>query len=216
MTVENITPYISYTSNGMTTTFAIPFHVEGKTNFVVKINGVPQNYPSYSYNKIDNTINFISIPARDAVIEIERHTALERSANYDTFSNKLRPTSLNGEFDRVWRVLQELSRKDQILQQQIDELRNDVNKLLIATRILSQDVVQFPITATSIRINIPEDRYATTEPIVVCTVLGGPTNVTIQPIAEYIQGVGEVYTHLIFTFPSTLIGKKCNAWLTGG
>ena len=40
----------------MTTTFAIPFHVEGKTNFVVKINGVPQNYPSYSYNKIDNTI----------------------------------------------------------------------------------------------------------------------------------------------------------------
>lgn len=216
MTVENITPYISYTANGIATSFAIPFHVIDKTNFIVKINGIPQNYATYIYNKADNTITFYNIPARDAVIELERSTALERGENYDTFSNKLRPESLNGELDRIWRVLQEMTRRDAILESMIANIKEEVKQLLQETRVTSQDIVQFPITSTTVRINIPENRYAVIEPFVVCTVLGGPTNVTIQPVAEFIQGVGEVFTYINFSFPSELIGKKCNVWLTGG
>jgi parallel beta-helix repeat protein len=109
MTVENVVPYISYTANGSTKTYTIPFYINDKNNFIVKINDVLQSLSAYSYKKIDNTITFYSMPAKDAVIEIERRTPLERSANYDTFSNKLRPESLNAELDRVWHSLQELN-----------------------------------------------------------------------------------------------------------
>lgn len=216
MTVENIVPYISYTSNGTNATYVIPFYVEAKTNFSVRINGVPQNYANYVYNDQTNSIAFNSIPSRDTVIELTRETALTRGENYDTFSNKLRPDSLNGELDRVWRVLQELTQKDTVLQKAIDQIKEELKQLLAAVGVTSQDIVQFPITSTTIRINLPDNRYSTIEPFVICTVLGGPTNVTVQPVAEYIQGIGEVFTYINFSFPSELVGKKCNVWLTGG
>lgn len=108
MTVENITPYISYTSNGTVKTYSVPFYVTDKNNITVKINGVLQAASAYSYKKLDNTITFYSAPTKGVDIEIERRTPLERSANYDTFSNKLRPETLNAELDKVWHSLQEL------------------------------------------------------------------------------------------------------------
>lgn len=77
-------------------------------------------------------------------------------------------------------------------------------------------ITQIPITQNSIRINFPENRYSTTEPIVLCTVIGGVTNVNMSFPLESVVGIGEVHTHVILTFQSDVIGKKCNVWLTGG
>lgn len=77
-------------------------------------------------------------------------------------------------------------------------------------------VTQIPITQPVIRLNIPKNRYAVVEPIVLCTVIGGITEVNIVGGLELVPSVGEVFTHVILTFPAALIGKKCNVWLSGG
>ena len=109
MTVENKTPYISYTSNGTVKTYEIPFFVLDKTNFLVKIDDVLQATSTYSYKKLDNTITFLSAPPKSASVEIERRTPLVRAENYDTYTNRLRPEAINAELDRVWHSLQELN-----------------------------------------------------------------------------------------------------------
>ena len=77
-------------------------------------------------------------------------------------------------------------------------------------------VTQIPITETTIRIEIPRNRYSIVEPIVLCTVIGGVTEVDIKGGLEYIDRVGEVFTYITLTFPAALIGKRCNVWLSGG
>ena len=47
MTVENVVPYISYTANGSTKTYTIPFYINDKNNFIVKINDVLQSLSAY-------------------------------------------------------------------------------------------------------------------------------------------------------------------------
>lgn len=77
-------------------------------------------------------------------------------------------------------------------------------------------VTQIPITETTIRIELPRKRYSIVEPIVLCTVIGGVTEVDIKGGLEYVDRVGEVFTHITLTFPAALIGKRCNVWLSGG
>lgn len=77
-------------------------------------------------------------------------------------------------------------------------------------------VTQIPITQTSIRVEIPRNRFSILEPIVLCTVIGGVTEVNITGGLEFVERVGEVFTHVILTFPEYLIGKRCNLWLSGG
>lgn len=77
-------------------------------------------------------------------------------------------------------------------------------------------VTQIPITETTIRIEIPRKRYSVIEPIVLCTVIGGVTEVDIKGGLEFIDRVGEVYTYITLTFPEYLIGKRCNVWMSGG
>lgn len=80
---------------------------------------------------------------------------------------------------------------------------------------LSHLVVQIPITAATIRVDLPTDRYTTNEPIVIVTIIGGPTEVSLAYPKELVVGVGEVHTHVRLTFPVSAIGKKANVWVTG-
>lgn len=80
---------------------------------------------------------------------------------------------------------------------------------------VDHSVLSFNIHQTVIRVDLPQERYSVAEPIIICVVNGAPTNVSFVCTAEAVPGVGEVYTYVTFTFPPALVGKKCNAWISG-
>lgn len=107
MTVENTNPIQHFTANGETTTFAINFSVEGKSNLKVTANSLTISVNEYSYDVLTNSVVFNVAPVLDTEIAIERITTLERSINYQTYDNSFRPETLNYDLDRIWHVLQE-------------------------------------------------------------------------------------------------------------
>lgn len=80
---------------------------------------------------------------------------------------------------------------------------------------VDHSVVSFPISQTVIRIDLPQNRYSIAEPVIICVINGAPTNVSFVCSHELVTGLGEVYTYVTFTFPPALVGKKCNAWISG-
>lgn len=105
------------------------------------------------------------------------------------------------------------------VQESLDALNRIFTLLSDATAKVHKPYVvsNFNITARSVTLNIPSDNYSTTEPIVIVTVLGAPTNVTMTYGHESVDTLGEVYTSVTLTFPDdSYIGKRCNAWLVGG
>lgn len=80
---------------------------------------------------------------------------------------------------------------------------------------VDHSVLSFNIHQTVIRVNLPQERYSVAEPIIICVINGAPTNVSFVCTAESVPNVGEVYTYVTFTFPPALVGKKCNAWISG-
>lgn len=80
---------------------------------------------------------------------------------------------------------------------------------------VDHSVLSFNIHQTVIRVDLPQNRYSIAEPVVICVINGAPTNVAFVCSHELVAGVGEVYTYVTFTFPPALVGKKCNAWISG-
>lgn len=107
MSVTNTTPIAIYTADGITTSFALNFEVEGKDNIKVTANNLLVSKNDYNYSSINNAINFYQPVASGTEIKIERITDLERSEDYTAFSNSFRPETLNYDFNRIWRALQE-------------------------------------------------------------------------------------------------------------
>ena len=112
MTVQAKVPYQSYIANGADTDFYFSFYVENIENLVVKINGEVVGHGSYIYLEEENAIQFIEPPEANQVIELFRHTALEREIDYDTYTNRLRPETLNKDLDKIWLNLQEQALKE--------------------------------------------------------------------------------------------------------
>lgn len=76
--------------------------------------------------------------------------------------------------------------------------------------------VTIPITSASeIRLDFPADRYLVAMPVTLVTVNGGPTEVTITSPMEAVAGYGEMHTHILVTFPASLVGKTANIWVMG-
>ena len=69
------------------------------------------------------------------------------------------------------------------------------------------------ISAEEIRLDFPAGRYTVDEPVVLVTVSGGPTEVTVSSPAEEVGGLGEVHTHVVLTFPPELIGLRAAVWV---
>lgn len=111
MTVQATIPYQSLITNGEDTDFYFNFYVENIENLVVKINGEVVGHGSYIYLEEENAIQFIEPPEANQVIELFRHTALEREIDYDTYTNRLRPETLNKDLDKIWLNLQEQALK---------------------------------------------------------------------------------------------------------
>lgn len=150
MTVENQTPYQSFTANGSQTNFALGFYVDDKNHFEINKNDQAVSKNDYSYNSSSNSIVFNSTPKIGDVIEVKRSTSADRATNYATYNNTFRPETLNKDIDRIWLKIQELGvedmllrvyvdrmhieqkdyidNKDQIIQNIINDLRNYVNQ----------------------------------------------------------------------------------------
>lgn len=111
MTVQATIPYQSLITNGEDTDFYFNFYVENIENLVVKINGEVVGHGSYIYLEEENAIQFFDAPEANQVIELFRHTALEREIDYDTYTNRLRPETLNKDLDKIWLNLQEQALK---------------------------------------------------------------------------------------------------------
>ena len=107
MSVTNNTPISTYVADGLKTTFALNFEVEGKDNIKVSANSLTVSKNDYSYTATNNSINFYQPVASGTEIKLERITDLERGEDYLTFSNNFRPETLNYDFNRIWKVLQE-------------------------------------------------------------------------------------------------------------
>lgn len=107
MTVENTNPIQHFTANGISKVYSFNFLVEGKDNLVVSANEVTVDPSEYSYIEATRSIEFNTVPTVGTEITVERKTALTRSINYQTYDNSFRPQTLNYDFDRIWRVLQE-------------------------------------------------------------------------------------------------------------
>ena len=111
MTVQAKIPYQSFIANGEDIDFYFSFYVENTENLVVKINGEVVGHGSYIYLEEENAIQFLEPPEANQVIELFRHTALEREIDYDTYTNTLRPETLNKDLDKIWLNLQEQALK---------------------------------------------------------------------------------------------------------
>ncbi len=149
MTVENTNPIQHFTANGISKVYSFNFLVEGKDNLVVSANEVTVDPSEYSYIEATRSIEFNTVPTVGTEITVERKTALTRSINYQTYDNSFRPETLNYDFDRIWRVLQEkgiesaktLSGLIKILEQLSDADRKIVEALIEQTRTnIAEDV----------------------------------------------------------------------------
>ena len=105
MPVTQQTPYIEYTANGSTTSFALPFDCDNANNLIVKINNVEA---IGTWTLQGSTIVFITAPIANSIVSIERDTPLERTSNYQTYDDSFSPKPVNKDFDSIWWKLQEL------------------------------------------------------------------------------------------------------------
>ncbi len=127
MTVQATIPYQSCIANGEDIDFYFNFYVENIENLVVRINGEVVGHGSYIYLEEENAIQFLEPPEANQVIELLRYTALEREIDYDTYTNRLRPETLNKDLDKIWFNLQEQALK-------VDQYDYDYNYILKQVR----------------------------------------------------------------------------------
>lgn len=124
MTVENQTPYQTFTANGSQTNFALGFYVDDKDHFEVRKNDQAVSKNDYSYNSSSNSIVFNTTPKLGDEVEIQRSTTADRATTYATYNNSFRPEVLNKDIDRIWLKVQELGVADILLKAYTDKLHN--------------------------------------------------------------------------------------------
>nr|WP_315210083.1 hypothetical protein [uncultured Albidiferax sp.] len=71
------------------------------------------------------------------------------------------------------------------------------------------------ITSSEITLDFPAGRYLVDPPVVLVTVSGGPTDVTITTTPEAVAGLGEVYARVQLTFPPSAVGLRAHVWIAG-
>lgn len=72
------------------------------------------------------------------------------------------------------------------------------------------------ITSTNaIQLDFPPGQYLVTEPVVLVTVSGAPTNVTIAATPTTVGDLGNVYTNVKLTFDAAAVGKRAHVLVIG-
>lgn len=130
MAVAEQTPYIEYTANGATTSFALGFYCESKDHLIVTVNGVEPLLTDWSL--VDGAVVFAVAPINESVVVIQRNTPFSRPVDYQTYNNSFRAPAVNNDFDRIWLKLQELGTADWILRQYVDKKDNELKAFLLA------------------------------------------------------------------------------------
>lgn len=125
MAVSEQTPYIEYTANGITTSFALEFDCGNQDHLIVLVDDVEPAVGSWSLT--GGAVVFGTAPEDGKKITIQRNTPFSRNTDYQSYNNSFRPQSVNGDFDRVWCKIQELGVRDWLLDLKIQKFRNDVN-----------------------------------------------------------------------------------------
>lgn len=106
MAVQQQTPYIEYTANGVTTSFALGFDCASKDHLIVTQDGIDSPVGEWSF--IDGNVVFNDAPINGVEVIIQRNTPLERTADYQSYNNSLNPKAFNIDLDRIWLKMQEL------------------------------------------------------------------------------------------------------------
>lgn len=70
------------------------------------------------------------------------------------------------------------------------------------------------ITGTTVRVNFPTDGWYVTEPAILVTIYGDPTNVDRTLITGTVNGA-QVYTGVDLLFATTAVGKRAAILVTG-
>lgn len=120
MAVQEQTPYIEYTANGTTTSFALEFDCDNQNHLIVTLNGI--DAPVGSWSLVGTSVVFTTAPLNSVVVAIKRYTPLERTTNYRLYDNSMHPEALNVDFDVIWQVLQELSLEQFFTKEKLQEL----------------------------------------------------------------------------------------------
>lgn len=69
---------------------------------------------------------------------------------------------------------------------------------------------RLPVSATSVTVTLPPNAYFSTPPVVLVTVEGAPTDVSISRDAEEIGGHGFMITSIVIGFQAGAVGKMFN------
>lgn len=125
MAVAEQTPYIEYTANGATTSFALGFACESKDHLIVLIDDIEP--PIATWSLTGGNVVFTTAPAAGKKITLQRNTPFSRTTDYQSYNNSFRPPAVNKDFDWIWWKLQELGVADWILSNRIDALKNYVD-----------------------------------------------------------------------------------------
>lgn len=123
MAVSEQTPYIEYTANGVTTSFALEFDCDRQDHLIVLVDDVEPVVGAWSFSNGDVVFN--AAPENGKKITIQRNTPFSRTTDYQSYNNSFRPPAVNNDFDLVWRKLQELGVADWLLRLYIDRLHGE-------------------------------------------------------------------------------------------
>ena len=126
MAVSEQTPYIEYTANGTTTSFALEFDCDNQDHLIVLVDDVEPVVGAWSLN--GGAVIFGTAPEDGKKITIQRNTPFSRNTDYQSYNNSFRPPAVNKDFDWIWLKLQELGVADWILSNRINDLRTYVDK----------------------------------------------------------------------------------------
>ena len=125
MAVQEQTPYIEYTANGITTSFALEFDCDNQDHLIVLVDDVEPVVGAWSFS--NGAVVFNAAPENGKKITIQRNTPFSRTTDYQSYNNSFRPPAVNKDFDWIWLKLQELGVADWILSNRIDALKNYVD-----------------------------------------------------------------------------------------
>jgi len=125
MAVPEQTPYIEYTGNGTTASFALNFDCESKDHLIVLVDEIEPPIATWSLS--GGNVVFTTAPTSGQKIIIQRNTPFSRTVDYQSYNNSFRPPAVNKDFDWIWLKLQELGVADWILSNRIEALKNYVD-----------------------------------------------------------------------------------------
>jgi len=114
MSVQNQTPFNSYTANGATTVFPFTFLLLEAGDLIVEVDGVVQS-TGFTLAGVGapagGSVTFAVAPANGLKVLLKRVLTLQRLTDYQNNGDLLAAT-LNKDFDRIWQSLQQLQQND--------------------------------------------------------------------------------------------------------